>query len=222
MSEITELLLRSLKAQDSDRPRSKQKKIGPSGAGSCKRYLWHTLKDTPKTLETDNLPAIMGTYIHTGISEAIKREDPFGDNFLIEQQFSTDRITGNIDLFIKDQGLVIDWKTIKANGLRYFPNEKQRYQIHIYGYILQENGYTVNDVALVAICRDAGSDKVTEFREPYSRDIAEMGLQWIESVQHIVENNLPAPEPTEKLSWCANYCSYYDPTGVIGCPSTTK
>lgn len=222
MTDITTMLLGALKAHDGDRARSKQKKIGPSGAGSCKRYLWHILKDTPKTAETDNLPAIMGTYIHAGISEAIKREDPFGDNFLIEQQFSTDRITGNIDLFIKDQGLVVDWKTIKTNSLRYFPNDKQRYQIHIYGYILEENGYKVNDVALVAICRDGGSDKVKEFREPYSREIAEIGLKWIEEVEQIVANDLPAPEPTERLTWCANYCSYYDPSGVIGCPSTTK
>ncbi len=219
---IVNLLLGALKAHDGNRARSKQVQIGPSGAGSCKRYLWHTLKQTPKTAETDNLAAIMGTYIHKGISEAIKREDPFGDNFLIEQQFSTPRITGNIDLFIKDQGLVIDWKTIKTNGLRYFPNEKQRYQVHIYGYILEENGYTVNDVALVAICRDGGSDKVKEFREPYSREIAELGLAWIEDVQNIVANDLPAPQPTEKLSWCSNYCSYYDPSGEIGCPSSGR
>ena len=164
----------------------------------------------------------MGTYIHKGISEAIKREDPFGDNFLIEQQFSTDRITGNIDLFIKDQGLVVDWKTTKSSALRYFPNDKYRYQVHIYGYILEENGYKVNEVALVAICRDGGSDKVREFREPYSREIAEAGLAWIESVKSIVENNQPAPEPTERLSWCSNYCSYYDPSGEVGCPSTGK
>lgn len=222
MTDLPTMLLNALKAHDGNRARSKQKKIGPSGAGSCKRYLWHILKDTPKTAETDNLPAIMGTYIHAGISEAIKREDPFGDNFLIEQQFSTERITGNIDLFIKDQGLVVDWKTIKTNGLRYFPNEKHRYQIHIYGYILEENGYKVNEVALVAICRDGGADKVKEFREPYSREIAELGLAWIEEVENIVNNDLPAPEPTEKLSWCSNYCQFYDPSGEIGCPGTMK
>jgi hypothetical protein len=216
------MLVGALTAHDGSRDRSKQKRIGPSGAGSCKRYLWHTLQGTPKLNETDMLAAIMGTYIHKGISEAIKREDPFGDNFLIEQQFSTDRITGNIDLFIKDRGLVIDWKTIKVNGLRYFPSLKQRYQIHIYGYILEYNGFTVNEVALVAICRDGGSDKIKEFREPYSREIAEQGLAWIEEVEKIVAEGLPAPEPTEKLSWCSNYCAFYDPSGEIGCPSTNK
>lgn len=220
--EIQKMLVSALHAYDGTRDRSKQRSIGPSGAGSCKRYLWHILKDTPILNETDKLAAIMGTYIHKGISEAIKREDPFGDNFLIEQQFKTDRITGNIDLFIKDQGLVVDWKTTKVKSLRYFPSMSQRFQVHIYGWILEENGYTVNDVALVAICRDGGSSSIKEFREPYSKEIAEQGLAWIDDVKNIVANDLPAPEPTEKLSWCSNYCSYYDPSGEIGCPSTSK
>jgi hypothetical protein len=39
---------------------------------------------TEKVNETEKLAAILGTFIHAGMEESIKRNDPFGDNYLIE------------------------------------------------------------------------------------------------------------------------------------------
>jgi hypothetical protein len=77
------------------------------------------------------------------MEEAIKREDPFGDNYLIEIEVSHGDLKGHCDLFVKDEGLVVDWKSIKKSGLRYFGSEQQRYQIHVYGWLLEKNGYEV-------------------------------------------------------------------------------
>ena len=90
MSEIAKMLVGSLSAHDSQRDRSTQKEVGPSSIGDCKRRVWSFLTDQPKVNETDSLAAIMGTFIHAGIADAIKREDPFGDNFMIEQEFSVE------------------------------------------------------------------------------------------------------------------------------------
>ena len=221
--DIKDMLAKSLKSQDNQRDRSKQVEVGPSAIGGCRRRVWHTLKQTEKTnLQTDSLSAIMGTFIHAGIAEAITREDPFGDNFLIEQQMTSDVITGNIDLFIKDKGIVVDWKTTKVKSLRYFPSKSQLFQVHVYGWLLEYNGYKVNQVSLVAIPRDGEMGDIKVHIEPYSKDIAEEGLKWLAGVKEIVTKDLPPPAPEEKIFFCSRYCSYFDPSGVIGCPSTKR
>jgi hypothetical protein len=222
--DIKEMLAKAVTAYDGQRDRSKQVKIGPSAIGGCRRRVYHNIMRTPTTNDTsmNSLPAIMGTYIHAGIAEAITREDPFGDNFLIEQQFETEKITGNIDLFIKDIGLVIDWKTTKVKSMRYSPSKSNIYQVQVYGWILEQNGHKVNEVALVYIPRDGDIADIKVHREAYSEEIALEGLKWLDEIYNIVDASAQPPAPEEKVFFCSRYCSYYDPTGEIGCPSTTK
>ena len=85
--DLQDLLSKSLIAHDNKRDRSKQVEIGPSSVGGCRRQVYHKIIGTPVTNpNTDSLAAILGTFIHAGIAEAIVREDPFKDNFLIEQE----------------------------------------------------------------------------------------------------------------------------------------
>jgi len=222
--DIKEMLANAITAHDGQRDRSKQVKIGPSAVGGCRRRIYHTLKQTQTTNDTQGyaLPAIMGTYIHAGIAEAIKREDPFGDNFLIEQQFDTEKITGNIDLFIKDIGLVVDWKTTKVKSMRYSPSSAQLFQVHLYGWILEQNGHKVNEVALCYIPRDGDIADIKVHREAYREEVALEGLKWLDEIETIVDTSGTPPKPEEKVFFCSRYCNYYDPSGVIGCPSTNK
>jgi CRISPR/Cas system-associated exonuclease Cas4 (RecB family) len=221
--DLHEMLTKSLTAHDNSRDRSKQVAIGPSAIGGCSRRVWHDLKQTPKTnLDTESLAAILGTFIHSGIAQSITREDPFGDNFLIEQPMASPNIYGHIDLFIKDQGLVVDWKTTKTKSLRYFPSEQQRYQVQVYGWLLEYNGYKVNNVSLVAIPRDGEMKDIRVHIEPYDKDMAETGLAWLEKIKEIAATDAPPPPPEEKVFFCSRYCSYYDATGQIGCPSIQK
>jgi hypothetical protein len=222
--DIKEMLAKAVTAYDGQRDRSKQVKIGPSAIGGCRRRVYHNIMRTPTTNDTtmNSLPAIMGTYIHAGIAEAITREDPFGDNFLIEQQFETEKITGNVDLFIKDIGLVVDWKTTKVKSMRYSPSKSNIYQVQVYGWILEQNGHKVNEVALVYIPRDGDIADIRVHREAYSEEIALEGLKWLDEIYNIVDASAQPPAPEEKVFFCSRYCSYYDPTGEIGCPSTTK
>jgi hypothetical protein len=89
------MLIKSLEAYDSQRDRSQQVEVGPSAIGGCRRQVYHILKQSPKVnSETESLASILGTFIHAGIAESIKREDPFGDNFIIEQEVSYGRLEG--------------------------------------------------------------------------------------------------------------------------------
>jgi hypothetical protein len=126
------------------------------------------------------------------------------------------------DEFIKDIGLVVDWKTSTKSGFRYFGNQQQRYQIHTYGWLLQKNGYEVKEVALVGIPRDGKMADIKIFREPYDPAVAEEGLAWLENIKQLITNNSPAPAPEKFVSFCKDYCPYFDMTGVKGCQSIQR
>jgi predicted RecB family nuclease len=223
MIDLHGMLTKSLNAYDAQRDRSQQVEVGPSSIGGCRRRVWHDLKQTPTTNEnTDKLAAILGTFIHAGIEKSIIREDPFGDNFLIEQEVTFGNLKGHVDLFIRDQGLVVDWKTTKVKSLRYFPSAQQRMQVQLYGYLLAKNGYEVKQVALVAIPRDGEMSDIKVHVEDYNSAVAEEGLAWLEDIKTIVEQKEPAPAPTERIFFCSRFCSYFDPTGEVGCPSTQR
>lgn len=220
--EINDMLVKSLNAWDSQRARSRQVEVGVSSIGGCRREVWHQLVGTPELNKTDKLAAILGTFIHAGIEKAIKREDPFGDNFLIEAELESKGIKGHVDLFIKDQGLVIDWKTKTKSSMRYFPSEQERWQVQLYGWLLTQAGHEVKEVALCAVPRDGKMDDIKVHREKYDAPTAETAIVWYEAVRSLVENNEPAPDPEENVGWCSRFCSYYDPTGEVGCPSIQK
>jgi hypothetical protein len=223
MIELKDLLTKSLKGFDETRDRSMQIEIGPSSLGDCRRRVYHYLKQTPVTNpNTESLAAILGTFIHSGVEEAIRREDPFGDNYLTEIEVQSGDMKGHIDLYIKDEGLVVDWKTTKVKSLRYFPSEQQRWQVQVYGWLLAQNGYEVKEVSLVAIPRDGKMSEIRVHREAYDPQIALTAFVWLDSLKEIVASKAPAPRPEERLSFCSAYCSFYDPTGEIGCPSSGK
>lgn len=218
MTDIKKMLVGALAGHDAQRDRSLQVDIGPSAVGDCKRRVFMNITQAPKVNPTDKLPAILGTFIHAGIAEAIKREDPFGDNFMIEQEFAIEGLRGHVDLYIKDKQQIVDWKTTKKKSLRYFPSLQQRMQVQLYGYLVSENGYPVETVTLVAVARDGESEDVREHTEPYDPEMAQQGLAWIANLQEMAANG-EVPEPEKDVYFCRSYCDYYDATGVNGCSS---
>ena len=221
MTEIKKMLVGALTGHDAQRDRSLQVDIGPSAVGDCKRRVFLNITQAPKVNQTEKLAAIMGTFIHAGIADAIKREDPFGDNFLIEQEFAVKGLRGHVDLYIKDKAQIVDWKTTKVKSLRYFPSLQQRLQVQLYGYLVSANGYPVESVSLVAIARDGGAEDIREHTEPYDPEMAKQGLEWIANLNEMAANG-EIPEPEKDVYFCRSYCDYYDPTGENGCPSKSR
>ena len=215
--QINEILKIALNNNDANRPRSLQKELGASSVYSCKRQVWHYINETPRTnFNTDKLAAMFGTAMHETIAEAMKANDPF-DDYLIEEEFTAGILRGHIDLFIKSQKQVVDWKTvskarIKSGG---WLDQQKIGQVQLYGYLLEENGYEVEYVSLVAIPRDGTMADIVSHTEPYDRDKALAGINWLNEILETTEP--PAPE---KGTWfCSRYCNFYDATGEIGCPS---
>lgn len=223
MSELQSFITKTLVAYDNRRPRSLQTKVGPSSIGGCHRRLWHELAGTTPTNEGDKLAAILGTFIHQGFENAIRAEDPWGEQFELEVEVEAGDLLGHVDAYDKINNRVLDWKTIKKGSGKYFGvnNRQQVWQIQLYGWLLQQNGYKVEEVALAGIPRDGKMSDILEHIEPYDPDKANEALQHLSNTKEMVNQGIK-PAPEKPLAFCADYCPFYDPSGEIGCQSTVK
>lgn len=215
-----DLLLTVLHEKDANKSRSKQTQVGPSEIGGCKRKVWYRLNEQPETnFELKKLAAIMGTAIHAEIEKSIEAIDPKGEKYWVETEVEYDGIKAHVDLFIPETGSVVDWKTVKLKNLSYFPSNQQRWQVQVYGYLLEKSGKAkVKDVNLVAIARDGDEDNVRIHTEPYDETMALAALAWLDNVK----KSTTLPEPEKDASFCKNYCQYYDATEEMGCGGLKK
>lgn len=202
---IANEMLKFLTAETKSSSRSKQTAIGPSEIGGCRRKVWLKLNGAKGTNETLKLAAIMGTAIHSKIEEAFKRQDPFGERFLLEIEVESDGLMGHVDLYDKENCEVVDWKTTKTKNLGTFPSKQQRWQVQLYGWLLSQNGYEVNTVTLVAIARDGDERDVIYHSEPYDPAIATEARDWLSDVARHEE----APAPEKDAFFCKLYCGYF-------------
>ena len=219
MTDVKELLISVLHEKDASKSRSKQRQVGPSEIGGCRRKVWYRLNDQPETNDNLNkLAAIMGTAIHSEIEKAIEFADPNGEKYKVELEVEYGDIKAHVDLFVPETGDVIDWKTVKVKNLSYFPSMQQRWQVQVYGYLLAKNGYAVNRVSLCAIARDGDEKDVKVHTEPYDESLALEALGWLAAVKEAAE----PPAPEKDSSFCQSYCQFYDATGQMGCVGLKK
>lgn len=220
MKDPKELLIEVLRAKDAGRARSKQTQVGPSELGGCRRKVWYRINGREATNDNElKLAAIMGTAIHAEIEKSISVLDPKGEKYLVETEVEYNGMKAHIDLYIPETGDVIDWKTVKVKNLSYFPTQQQRWQVQVYGYLLDKSGKgkprTVN---LVAIARDGDERDVKVHSEPYDPKMAEEALNWLAAIKE----SAVAPEPERDQSYCRFYCKYFDESGKVGCTGIKK
>jgi hypothetical protein len=203
--EVRDLLLNKKTERDM------QKDIGPSEIGGCRAKVWHRIAGTPTTNPgTLSLASNMGTAIHSWIEKTIAGNE----RFLLETRVERDGIVGHVDCFDTEKNEVVDWKTTKLSSVRFFPSEQQVWQVQIYGWLFSPIRQ-VDSVCLVMIARDGSERDIVTHVEPYSEAVALEGLEWLREVR----DSLFVPRPEKKKKFCRDYCQFFDPTGVVGCPS---
>ncbi len=214
--EIRDFLIQALYEKENSRGRGKQKQIGPSELGGCRRKVWYRLNDQPETNDNElKLAAIMGTAIHGAIEAALSKRD----DLLIETTVEYGGMKAHVDLFIPETGDVVDWKTTKYKNLSYFPSQQQRWQVQVYGYLIEKSGKgKVSRVNLVAIPRDGDERDIKVHSEPYDEKVALEALNWLEAIK--ASDVAPGPERDE--SYCRFYCKYFDASGEMGCVGLKK
>ena len=214
--DIKEFLIGALHKKEEGRGRGKQPQIGPSELGGCRRKVWYRLNGQPETNDNElKLAAIMGTAIHAAIENAL------ADNkeVVLEQTVEYGGMKAHVDCYIPSTGAVVDWKTVKAKNLNYFPSLQQRWQVQTYGYLIEQSGLgKVHNVHLVAIPRDGDERDIKVHSEGYDPAIALEALAWLAAIKESSE--VPAPE--RDAGYCQFYCKYYDASGEMGCVGLKK
>jgi CRISPR/Cas system-associated exonuclease Cas4 (RecB family) len=216
MEDIKAFLVQALHDKENSRPRSTQVQIGPSELGGCRRKVWYRLNNQPETNEQElKLAAIMGTAIHGAIEDALSKRD----DLLIETTVEYGGMKAHVDLFIPETGDVVDWKTTKYKNLSYFPSQQQRWQVQVYGYLIEKSGKgKVSRVNLVAIPRDGDERDIKVHSEAYDEKVALEALNWLEAIKA----SDVAPEPERDENYCKFYCKYFDASGEMGCVGLKK
>jgi len=203
--EVRELLFRDRTERD------KQTQVGPSEIGGCRRAVWHRLAGTQTTNPgTLRMASSLGTAFHNWIESRLAGND----RFLLETRVEREGIRGHIDCFDLETNMVIDWKTLKKSGVPYFPSKQQRFQVQVYGWLMSSLR-PVDSVCLVGFPKDGSDKDIITHVEPYSEEIALEALAWLDEVKALTA----APRPEKPKQLCRDYCKFYDPTGVIGCPA---
>ena len=159
-------------------------------SSDLRRKVWYKLNDQPETNDNElKLAAIMGTAIHGAIEKAL--ED--NKEVMLESTVEYGGMKAHVDCFIPSTGDVVDWKTVKAKNLNYFPSLQQRWQVQTYGYLIEQSGLgKVHNVHLVAIPRDGDERDIKVHSEGYDESIALEALAWLAAIKESSE--VPAPE----------------------------
>ena len=162
--------------------------------------------------------SVGSTFSLYGIA-ATNTADPTGKKYVVETEVEYGGMKAHIDLWLPETGDVVDWKTVKVKNLNYFPTKQQRWQVQVYGYLLDKSGVgKPRNVNLVAIARDGDERDVKVHSEPYDPKIAEEALDWLAAIKESQD----APEPEREENYCKFYCKYFDATGEIGCSGIKK
>jgi hypothetical protein len=212
-------LIKALRDSALDSERSQQTSIGPSELGGCRRRVYHRIHKTPVVNDDVlTLSAVMGTAIHGHIEKVIHVLDPTKHRFETEIEVEAEGIKGHIDVYDRLNHEVMDWKTTKIKNLGYFPTQQQRWQVQVYGWLMDKNGYHVEKVTLVAISRDGDERDIVYYSEDYDPKVALQAIEWLQQIQ--LRTEPPAPE--RDVSFCKHYCPYYDEHEFVGCKGRTK
>lgn len=216
-------------------PRSLQAHIGPSEIGDpCVRRIAYKLMDWPQTNNTsDPWPSISGTAIHAWLAEAFTADS---DNWLVETKVTMrPNLSGTCDLFDIANGIVIDHKCVGATSMKARksggPTEQQITQINLYGYGLEQAGYTVNKVALAYYPLGGMLTGIHTWIADYDRQIALDAIARLDMTTNLVLMLDPetTPDnfgliPATPTTYCT-YCPWFLPasenTGV-GCAGQSK
>lgn len=186
-------LLDVIREDDADRPRTLQRRIGPSGIGHpCHFCLGCMLAMVPKVDENtyaDCWPAFVGTAVHKQLERVYQRQNRrLGVlRYLTELNVSCGTIgdwelTGSCDLFDPVTGKVTDFKVqgdkpisrLAKEGI----SEVYRVQKHTYGLGMANAGHVVTKVGLLILAKSKNflSDAVY-VAEPWDWKIAEAAIK---------------------------------------------
>lgn len=184
---VEDLLL----AYDRSRDRTKQREIGMSDVGSCRRRAGYRLAGVEPTNEGGSVPAVLGTAIHAVLAEQAIKDAEDGD--LVEHAVSFAGILGHLDHYKAAARTLVDWKTVSRRRLDSIELDgiplNHRHSTALYAAACALSGRPVERIVLDYICRDTGETHRAE--RPFVHDEVEAALEWIANVRDADLEMLP-------------------------------
>lgn len=238
--EIGDTLTQIVLAYERGRPRSLQRRIGPSEVGEpCVRKLAYKVSGFPEPpgAASDPWYAIIGTSVHAWLATAIEKQNELATAqglpapWLTEQSVQIrPNLTGSADLVHKESGTVIDHKIVGFTNHRKYrlhgPSQIYRTQIHLYGIGVWNMGIKVNKVAIAFFPRSDDLKGLHVFSEPFDPQIGIRALIRLDDIQLAVNALDPAAHPERFMQFPrtpsddCRYCPWMLPTTDTGatCP----
>src|SRR6266568_3698249 len=168
---------------DRHRPRSMQLEPGISDVLGCRKRFAFKDRLSEHSDPGGSIIAILGTAIHAAAERAIRLTGRSG--ILIEHKVTLDGIPGKLDRY--EDKTVIDLKTVSSwrfkSILLHGADQQHIVQVDMYAKALTEEGYEVESVRLDYLNRDTG--KEVDFSAPYDERMAQLGLDWINTVRSL-------------------------------------
>jgi hypothetical protein len=175
----------------------------------------------------------VGVAIHSHL-EAIFAKFP--DRFEVESKVKIRaNLAGTVDLYDKENGIVIDWKTTSPANVKEKRNsgasQQQIIQVMLYAYGKAQEGHDVKQVGLAFLPTGGQiSDMYLELH-PYDEQIAIGALQRLDNVYELLSTVDVEKSPT---MWAVipavpsrncNYCPYFRPFSTdlsVACNGDTE
>ena len=217
-------------------PRSQQVYIGPSEVGQeCTRKLAYKLLDWEKVNESSggNWAAQVGTAIHSHLEGIFAK---FPDRFEVESKVKIRaNLSGTVDLYDKENGIVIDWKTTSPANVKEKrssgASQQQIIQVQLYAYGKAQEGHDVKQVGLAFLPTGGQISDMHLELHPYDEQIAVGALQRLDNVYELLSTVDVEKSPT---MWAVipavpsrncNYCPYFRPFSTdlsVACNGDTE
>lgn len=230
INELGEEIRNNITDAGNSSPRSKQRAIGPSEVGApCIRRMGYRLLETEPTNEPDTWLAQIGTWVHAGLASVYEAINATMDEprYLIEQRVQiTKDLAGSADLFDLKTKTVLDWKVVGDTSLKKYkkegPSNQYRVQAHLYGMGFFNEGYEVENVAIVFLPRGGNLRQMHIWSEAFDPITAMEGIERMRKAKEVIEmaeERALEIMPTD-ASLC-HYCPYFLPASThlaVGCP----
>jgi hypothetical protein len=209
--------------------RSRQRELGASEIGTCRRRTAYRLAGTPETNGGTGLQATLGHWIHKGALAVLRQE--YGA--LIEVRLASPLIRGHADALYLDPSGIDDpvLEDVKTRGRFVYattvdkgPREAELFQLHVYAWLLRNGhvadrrrGYPtgpvpVEHLRLRFIDRDTGANHVWE--TDYDPAVTAEALGWLAGVLEGLETGGPEAVPRDghgpDVSAICDYCPFLD------------
>ena len=232
VSQLRDVLI----SYESNRPRSRQRKLGPSELGTpCDARLVRKLAGSPNHRPGQVAWApLQGVAMHAELEKVVAHWNRLlgWNRFQPEARLKiAEGLTGTSDLFDLESGTVIDWKLVGATALRKLKGAQRkglppaeqispeyRTQAHLYGLGQTNEGNSVRWVRLVLLPRSANFDEAGEWTERWDSELAHAAVQRYSLLRSVVAE-LDFPNHPEQIASvdtspgdACRWCPYHQPS----------